>query len=330
MIRLITLVILMFGVLNIEVKAISITNISVQQRTDGSGKIDVYFDLNGQANSYNIFLEASFDGGITYSPISAQYLSGAVLGIIPGSRKHIVWDGMLSFPNLLSHESKIKITAFALGGGQFGEGVTDIDGNFYPTVIIGDYEWMTENLKTTKYNNGVSIPIVPNQSNWINLTSGAYCWYDNNQTFFETYGALYNWYAVNTGNLCPAGWRVPTDEEWKNLEGFVDTQFDATSPEWDALDWRGYDAGLRLKATIGWALEGNGTDNFGFSGLPGSGRYLSGFGYYFPVVYVGYWWSSTQTNSTYALRRSLNYSNNLIGRGNFNKKDGYSVRCIKN
>jgi len=86
--------------------------------------------------------------------------------------------------------------------------VTDIDGNVYHTVLIGNYRWMAENLRTTSYNNGVEIPCITDSIVWRSLIIGAYCWYQNNEVNGVTYGALYNWYAVNTDRLCPDGWRV--------------------------------------------------------------------------------------------------------------------------
>jgi uncharacterized protein (TIGR02145 family) len=83
--------------------------------------------------------------------------------------------------------------------------VKDIDGNVYKTVLIGKYKWMAENLKTTTYNNGTDIPNVTDQSAWLRLSIGAYCWYNNNESYADTFGLLYNWYAVNTGYLCPDG-----------------------------------------------------------------------------------------------------------------------------
>jgi uncharacterized protein (TIGR02145 family) len=104
-----------------------------------------------------------------------------------------------------------------------GGTVTDIDGNVYHTVVIGNYIWFKENLKTTSYNDGTKIPNLTGSTDWLGSTEGAYCWYDNNESNSKTYGALYNWYAVNTGRICPEGWRVPKDQEWKYLEGYSDT-----------------------------------------------------------------------------------------------------------
>ena len=98
--------------------------------------------------------------------------------------------------------------------------VTDFDGNVYDTITIGTQVWMVENLRTIHYNNGTYIPNVTD-STWQKLSTGAYCWYNNNVIFKDTYGALYNWYAVNTGKLCPTGWHVPTDDEWTTLTTYL-------------------------------------------------------------------------------------------------------------
>ena len=99
--------------------------------------------------------------------------------------------------------------------------VTDIDGNRYKTVVIGEQEWMAENLKTTKFNDGADIPNVTDMTDWVRIPASAYSWYNNDITNKETYGALYNWYTVNAGYLCPDGWRVPADADWTILTNFL-------------------------------------------------------------------------------------------------------------
>ena len=100
--------------------------------------------------------------------------------------------------------------------------VVDIDGNVYHTVTIGTQVWMVENLKTTRYNDGTAIPLVTDGTAWAALTTPGYCWYNNDSaTYKNTYGALYNWYAVNTGKLAPTGWHVPTDSEWTVLTTYL-------------------------------------------------------------------------------------------------------------
>lgn len=203
--------------------------------------------------------------------------------------------------------------------------VTDIDGNVYKTVVIGKYEWMAENLKTTTYNNGTKIPNVTVNRIWLSLASGAYSKYNNSKSSVDTFGLLYNWYAVNTGKLCPCGWHVPSDEEWKYLEGFVDTKYGVGNPVWNDSGLRGYDAGLRLKAISGWRIGLKGTDSFGFSALPG-GEYLRRF---HSRGTNGFWWSSTENNASTAWFRDIIYSFGSVSRNSHPKNIGFSVRCVR-
>ena len=109
--------------------------------------------------------------------------------------------------------------------------ITDTDGNVYTSVAIGTQVWMVENLKTTKYNDNSAIPLVTDNTAWGNLSTSGYCWYSNDIANKTAYGALYNWYAVNTSKLCPTGWHVPIDAEWKILErnlGMNNSDADAT------------------------------------------------------------------------------------------------------
>ena len=124
--------------------------------------------------------------------------------------------------------------------------IIDIDGNIYRTALIGDHWWMTENLKSTRYNDGQAIPCVKDQPDWLRLNTAAYCYYQNSESYADTFGLMYNWYAVNSGKLCPTGWRVPTDNEWKQLEGFADTKFGIGDTIWNKMGLRGFDAGIRL------------------------------------------------------------------------------------
>lgn len=203
--------------------------------------------------------------------------------------------------------------------------VKDIDGNIYKTVVIGNNRWMAENLKTTAFNDGTDISCVEKQSDWISLNYGAYSCYKNNKNYADTFGLLYNWYAVNSGKLCPIGWRVPSDEEWKILEGNVDSKFSIGDTEWDKSGLRGFDAGQRLKSVNGWRPGVTGTDDFGFSALPG-GEHLSHF---YAGGSSGFWWSSTEASTSSAYYRSLIYSFELVARDTHPKRMGFSVRCIK-
>ena len=195
--------------------------------------------------------------------------------------------------------------------------ITDADGNVYTSVTIGTQEWMSENLKTTKYSDGSAIPNVTSNSQWGNLSTEAWSHYDNDSSQYEaTYGKLYNWYAVETGKLCPTGWHVPTDAEWIILRNYLTT------------DGHSSDEGTALKATSGWDSGGNGTDDYGWLGLPGG--YRNANGYFSSIGLNGNWWSSSQVvNTNLAFSLGLSSSNDYVNRGVNNKKDGFSVRCLR-
>ena len=203
--------------------------------------------------------------------------------------------------------------------------VTDIQGNIYKTVMIGTQVWMAENLKTTKFNDDTDISLVTGGTAWSTTLTPAYCWYNNDEEYFKPlYGALYNWFAVNNGNLCHAGWHVPTDAEISTMELYLGM----TQEQVVALGWRGTDEGSKLKNTTGWNSGENGTNTSGFSALPGGYRYYLD-GAFYEETSIGYWWSSTEVDGTIAWYRRLDGDKNGIHKGSTVKKAGKSVRCIK-
>lgn len=193
--------------------------------------------------------------------------------------------------------------------------VTDFDGNVYQTVKIGNQWWMAENLKVTNYRNGVAIPNVTDADTWEYLTSGAYCYYNNDSNNGTTYGCLYNWYAVIRSDLAPEGWHVPTEDEWQELEDYLtDNGFSGTE-------------GTALKSTSGWYNDGNGTNDFGFNGLPAGFRYWDG--YYYNMGDTAYFWSATEGSSSNAWYRRLTDSHTNFYRAIHYKEHGFSVRCVR-
>ena len=186
----------------------------------------------------------------------------------------------------------------------------------YPSVLIGAQYWMEKNLEVTTYRNGDPIPYVTDATAWAALTTGAWCYYNNDPANASLYGKLYNWYAVNDPRgLAPVGWHVPTDDEWTTL---------STTLGGDAV------AGGKMKVagTTRWTAPNTEADNSsGFAGLPGGGRGYSGtFGI---VGGDGYWWSSSENGSTTAWYRYLFYNSGNISRYSFNKQSGFSVRCLR-
>lgn len=296
----------------------SITNIQVFQRTDGSGMVDVYFVLTGQETAYYIGLEASFDGGTNYTAIAQTFLTGDLGPISPGtSVRHIAWNGMGTTPNTYSSQAKVKIIANTSPLGA----IIDYDGNIYQTVTIGTQTWMAENLKVTHYRNGDAIPNVTGNSQWFGLLTGAYCWYSNDISWKDAYGALYNWYTVvDSRGLCPASWHTPTDAEWTILTNY--------------LGGTGI-AGGKMKSTRTapdshprWNSPNTGaTNESGFSGFPGGYRDFDG-----PFYYIGttnYFWSSSELGSYNAWIRYMDYNVSYVSRILIIKQVGFSVRCVR-
>jgi uncharacterized protein (TIGR02145 family) len=193
--------------------------------------------------------------------------------------------------------------------------VTDIDGNVYVTVLIGDQWWMAENLKTTRFADGSVIPNVTDNAAWTQLSTPAWCNYDNSLANDLVYGKIYNGYTVSDPrNVCPAGWHAPTDAEWTILTNFLG----------------GTDvAGGKMKTTTGWQSPNtDATNESNFSGLPGGYR-GAGSGAFVFVGDNGHWWSSTENAPTTAWNRRLHYTNGFAPSSFTNKQNGYSVRCAK-
>jgi uncharacterized protein (TIGR02145 family) len=191
----------------------------------------------------------------------------------------------------------------------------DGDGNEYDTVVIGTQVWLWENLKTTKYNDGTAIPNLTEYTEWINFTKGAYCWYNNDISYKTPYGALYNWYAVNTGKLCPEGWHVPTDSEWTKLITYLGGENVAGGK-------------LKESGTGHWAVPNIGaTNESGFAALPGGGG--GGIGSFSGLTYTGEWWNS-DVNEDEAWFLEIYYNSRYIYKNEGTRYRGHSVRCIKN
>ncbi len=228
-----------------------------------------------------------------------------------------------------------------------GDGVTDIDGNQYRTVIIGDQEWMAENLRTTRYHDDTEIVSGLSDTDWRNTTSGAMAvqphgsltGLNSDEDVVEVYGRLYNWYAVSaTGGLCPADWRVPTEDDWNELMDYADSlgypNSSIANGAGNALKSR-----RQEESPVGapWAtfehprwryhFTHHGMDVFGFSGLPGGYRVFNG-SFDFVGAY-GYWWSSSESSAASAWSRSKFHGSGDVSRLNLTKQFGFSVRCLR-
>ena len=198
--------------------------------------------------------------------------------------------------------------------------VTDIDGNAYQTILIGEQLWMAENLKVTHYNNGDEITHITNNEDWVSLSTGAYGDYDNNPTNSETYGRLYNWYTVDDSRgLCMAGWHVPSDEEYTVLKDYLG----GTSVAGGKMK----EAGLEHWNYYSDEITEEATNESGFTGLP-AGYRASYSGAYYDVGNLGSFWSSSEYNSNYAWYRLLTYSYSNVYRYYYHRLYGFSIRCL--
>jgi uncharacterized protein (TIGR02145 family) len=190
----------------------------------------------------------------------------------------------------------------------------------YKSVKIGTQTWMAENLNVSTFRNGDQIPEAKTKEEWEKAGKEgrpAWCYYENDPKNGTKYGKLYNWYAVNDSRgLAPSGWHITTDAEWTILKNQL-----------------GDDAGKKMKSTSGWEIteelqeNGNGTNSSGFSGLPGGLRYINGNFLLFGRV--GFWWSSTEHDTSGAYKRWLTHEDGSLSGDNCYKGEGFSVRCLK-
>jgi uncharacterized protein (TIGR02145 family) len=210
--------------------------------------------------------------------------------------------------------------------------LTDVDGYVYKTVKIGTQVWMAENLRTTKFNDGTEIPLVVESSLWDTLITPSYCWYENGaEPYGTTYGALYNWYSVETDKLCPTGWHVPSDAEWTTFINYL-------SINGYGFEGSGDDIAKSISGTNGWrssptpGAPGNDkltNNSSGFNGFPAGLRGRGGFSLRGRFTC---WWSSTGGTSAYAVDFNDIYLSHITprpGQGYDLSGTGYSVRCVK-
>jgi uncharacterized protein (TIGR02145 family) len=296
-----------------------LTSVSAQTLSNidffGEGKkVIITYDLANcePGEFYDVTLD--FVEQSTLKVTVPKTISGDIKKVTCGS-KRIVWDIGVDVSSLSGRfypELEVKKADKSI--------VSDIDGNTYKTVQIGTQVWMAENLKTTKYNDGTMIPNITDNTQWENLTTGAWCYYGNNAVNNAKYGKLYNWYAVSpttTGNknVCPTGWHVPTDAEWTVLTDYLGGESVAGGK-------------LKEVGTTNWNSPNTEVTNTSlFTGLPGGGRNYNGGCNY--VGDFGGWWSSSEDSTDNAWGRFLDSDGGSAGRGNVNKEDGFSVRCLR-
>jgi uncharacterized protein (TIGR02145 family) len=293
---------------------VTTTNVTDITQTTASGGGIVVSDGGAEVTSRGVCWHTSFNPTI----VNSKTIDGSGLGTFKSNITQLTPN---TFYYYRAYATNSAGTAygnqenFTTFSNKQTVAVTDADDNIYDTITIGTQTWMKENLKTTKYKNGTIIPLVTDELAWSNLTTPGYCWYINDANNKNTYGALYNWYAVNTGNLCPTGWHVPTDDEWTTLTTYLGGESAAVGK-------------LKETGAIHWQISDyKATNETGFSALPGGCRDFDGT--FYDMGYYGYWWSSTEFVIGGAWSRFMGYDDSGGYRhGNF-EQDGFSVRCIK-
>jgi uncharacterized protein (TIGR02145 family) len=209
-----------------------------------------------------------------------------------------------------------------------GSTVTDVDGNVYQTVTIAGQTWMIDNLRTTRYNDSTAIPLVTDSASWSTLKTQGYCWYNNDEFSAKAnnFGALYNWYTVDSYKLAPKGWHIPTREEWTTLEKNVSKYY-----------YRSGSLSKILASTTGWETAFNGSsigndllknNSSGFNGVPGGLRTDSTSVFKMSKA-KGVWWCYDFVDAENAATWSLVYNLSTVERASQSMQSGFSVRCIK-
>jgi uncharacterized protein (TIGR02145 family) len=262
-------------------------------------------DMGGSANPGTIVMIGDKSVTANFTPVSGfqagdmSYYNGSIWTRIPkGNPGQVLTENATQVPTWTNPTV-----------------VADIDGNLYTTVTIGTQTWMQQDLKATRYNDGAPIPNVTDAAAWAGLTTPGYCWYDNNAVYKTTYGALYNWYAINTGKLAPKGWHVPTNAEWTTLSTY--------------LGGDGVSGGKLKEAGLDhWLTPNTGaTNETGFSALANGFRSTVGFNA--RIEQCG-WWSATESGSSTAYDCRLVYiGSQMVRDWGYVKGCGFSVRLIK-
>jgi uncharacterized protein (TIGR02145 family) len=211
--------------------------------------------------------------------------------------------------------------------------VKDPDGNIYNIIVIGSQSWMKENLKTTKLNDGNFILNVTDDDLWSSATNAAYCWYNNDNINKDQYGALYNFYSVKTGKLCPSGWHVPSDSEWTKLVDYLISNgynYDGTTSENKVSKSLSSNAGWgtsTFEGTVGNNDYPSSQNKTGFTAMPGGYRDYDGW--FLSKNITGNWWSSSETLNGFVWYLKISSVSSGTNRLNSFKETGFSVRCIK-
>ncbi len=289
----------------------SVPVISIAAPGDGSVKV-TWNSVTG-ATSYNLY----YDTGAIVSKAGGTVAAGIASPIlITGLTNQTQYAFAVSAVNSGGESGLSAVLTATPSAASAAATVTDTDGNVYHLDTIGAQVWMVENLRTTRFNDGTPIPLVTENVAWTALTTPGYCWNNNDSVANKgTYGALYNWYAVNTGKLAPKGWHVASDSEWGVLVITLGGDDSAAGK-------------LKEAGTVHWLFPNTGATNItGFSALPGGFRY--DYGAFAAMGVSGCWWSSTAFVATDSWCRSMDYSTAAVARADDYRTFGLSVRCVR-
>jgi uncharacterized protein (TIGR02145 family) len=284
----------------------AVTNLTTSSATSGG---NISSDGNAAVTSRGVCWSINQNPTTADSKISSGTASGSFTSSITGLNAGYTYYLRAYATNAIgtAYSEQLSLTTV----------LADIDGNVYTTVTIGTQVWMVENLKTTKYRNGDPIPNVPDGTDyaWYNLTTGAYCWMNNNAASYKAvYGALYNYYAVTDSRyLAPAGWHIPTGDEWRTLLTYIG----------------GANSGGKIRETGNAHWQGSNTSATnvtGFTALPGGLADIGGFA---SPGYAGLWWSSTTDSFGDPLDTEAYTNSDIFDLMWRSKYDGLSVRCLR-
>lgn len=288
---------------------------------------------NGRPVYYSGYADDAYSGG--HSWVCEGYQDENHFYMNWGLSYNGIGNGYFYLDDLTYGSKDFNFEQWAVIGISPVSSLVDADGNYYDVVEIGSQVWMAENLKTTKYNDETPIPNVTDQTAWINLSTDAYCWYDNNAAAYKsTYGALYNWYAVNTGKLCPAGWHVPSRLDWVILENYLlanGYNYDnttsgnkyakalASTTLWDHSDYEG------VVGNTDYPEKRNAT---GFTAVPSGFR--SSIGPFNAIGRTTGWWSSSwySDDEVFPGERVMAFSTPNLNWAGDPEKHGNPVRCM--
>jgi len=288
--------IFLFSLFALAADSQTVSNVKAKQ--EGQMIVITYELVSAQPAEINLFL--SEDNGKSWNAVRTE-VSGDVGARVTQGNKVIYWD-------VLQYKEKFVGNAFV-----FIVKVNE-ENKEIKSVKIGNQVWMSENLNVDHYQNGDPIPEVKDDKEWSSLKTGAWSYYNNDPDNQVIYGKLYNWFTIHDKrSLCPSGWHVPSDADWRVLEAFLGGK---------------EVAGGKIKSTTVWNSPNTGGSNSsGFSALPGGHR--TGDGTYYAIGKTGLFWSSSENDARYAWFRELYYLNSNVFRNYDYKQGGFSVRCIK-